>query len=47
MESQRSGKALVSDYNFEPGTAVVPSDEYLDELRKRVCGSPDQLAEFE
>jgi polyhydroxyalkanoate synthesis regulator phasin len=28
-------------------TAIIPTDEYLDELRKRVCGDPDQLARFD
>jgi hypothetical protein len=37
----------MSDFHYEPGTAVIPTDDYLDELRKRICGDPHQLARFE
>jgi hypothetical protein len=37
----------MDDARTDALTAIIPTDEYLDELRKRVCGDPDQLARFE
>jgi hypothetical protein len=37
----------MSDFHYEPGTAVIPTDDYLNELRKRICGDPHQLATFD
>ena len=39
--------STMSDYQFSPGMVVIPTNEYLDELRKRVCGDPHQLAAFQ